>query len=75
MRQKTSRSVDTLKGFINGKYELGKIIGQGMIGVVYLARDCSHVQKPTVCIKQMYMQKIKEKKLEFSLKREIRILA
>ena len=59
---------------INGKYEFGKIIGQGMIGVAYLARHCDYIQKPAVCIKQMYLKKIKEKKLESSIKKEIRIL-
>ena len=54
------------------KYEFGKILASGMIGMVYLAR--STYDWSFVCIKAMYGKKIAEKNIFDSIRREVKIL-
>ena len=56
------------------RYEFGRLIGSGMIGIVYLARDSYNDYKPLRCVKEMYKEKIIEKDLGPALKRELQIL-
>lgn len=60
------------------KYEIGKIISSGMIGIVYVCRTrpCEPGKrfKHLVVAKRMYKPKIEEKKLETSVILEIQIL-
>jgi len=58
----------------NGRYDLGKILSTGMIGVVFLVRDMMDPAQPFKCHKKMYFQKIAEKKIFASVMRELRIL-
>jgi len=73
---KRSRSLATERGKKDKDplYEFGKIISSGMIGVVYLGRDKSNAFSRYVCIKKMYGEKMAEKNIYPSLKREIDIL-
>lgn len=54
------------------KYEFGKILASGMIGMVYLARNTYDLTM--VCIKAMYGKKIAEKNIFDSIRREVKIL-
>jgi serine/threonine protein kinase len=45
-----------------------------MIGVVYLARDISNPIYQLVCIKKMYGEKMAEKNIFPSIRRELKIL-
>jgi serine/threonine protein kinase len=54
------------------RYELGRIISSGMIGIVYLARATE--DKSVVCIKRMLGKKMAEKNIFQSVSRELKIL-
>ena len=69
-----SHSEEQTKVTKEDKYEFGKIISSGMIGVVYLGRNLSRPFFPHVCIKKMYGEKMGEKNIFPSLRREIEIL-
>ena len=56
------------------RYEFGRIISSGMIGIVYLVRDRSDKYGAMRCIKMMPIQKMFEKRLLPSIKNEIEIL-
>jgi len=58
----------------DGRYELGKILSTGMIGVVFLVRDTLDPFYPLKCHKKMYFSKIAEKKIFPSVRRELCIL-
>lgn len=54
-----------------GEYEIGRLIGSGMIGVVAVARH--HWTKEIVVLKCMSWQKIKEKNLIKNIQTEVEI--
>jgi serine/threonine protein kinase len=55
-----------------GPYEVGRIIGSGMIGVALVAR---HVQtKRVFCLKCMQRSKIIEKNLGQNIKQEVQFM-
>lgn len=68
-KKQRCRSVDDVS---KPKYEFGKILASGMIGMVYLAR--STYDWSFVCIKAMYGKKIAEKNIFDSIRREVKIL-
>lgn len=56
------------------EYEFGRLIGSGMIGVVYLARIAGEPQRGFFCIKRMFGEQMAVKRLFEPEKTEIRIL-
>ena len=59
---------------IGNRYEYGKIVSTGMIGIVYMVRD---IQDPFLrlrCLKRMPREKMGEKNIYSSIKRECQIL-
>lgn len=54
------------------RYEFGRLISHGMIGITYLARDS--VTFTLVCIKRMMSDKIAEKKIFKNVMNEISLL-
>lgn len=54
-----------------GEYEIGRIVGSGMIGIAMLARH--HISKNLVCLKTMEMKKIADKNLFENIRIEIEI--
>jgi serine/threonine protein kinase len=52
-----------------GPFEVGKIIGSGMIGVALLARHM--ITKKVYCLKCMQRSKIVEKNLGVNIKQEV----
>ena len=56
------------------RYENGKILSCGMIGIVILARDIINEMHPLRCIKVMDGEKLAEKRLFNSLRTELKIL-
>jgi serine/threonine protein kinase len=59
---------------IADKYEYGRIVSSGMIGIVYLAREFTKELVSYVCIKRMMGEKMAEKRIFPSISREIKIL-
>ena len=56
------------------RYQLGRILNTGMIGVVYLVRDQFNTMKPLKCVKKMSASKMLEKNIFPSVRRELKIL-
>jgi len=59
-------------GAMIGDYEVGRIIGSGMIGVALVARH--YETKFVVCLKCMSLEKIVEKNLADNIKLEIELM-
>lgn len=56
------------------RYEVGKILSSGMIGIVYLVRDRTGIIPEFKVVKRMSVAKIIEKRLAESLRQELLIL-
>lgn len=69
-----SRSAGFKRILIADKYEYGRIVSSGMIGIVYLAREFTKDLVSYVCIKRMMGEKMAEKRIFPSISREIKIL-
>src|SRR5450830_137193 len=56
------------------RYEVGKILSSGMIGIVYLVRDCTGYIPEFKVVKRMSVAKAIDKKLAESLRHELLLL-
>eukprot|EP00347_Sterkiella_histriomuscorum_P024190 403331997 len=75
-KTRTSKSAGQMPTLLT-RFELGRILSSGMIGIVYVARDrfyANQTWSSLYCIKRMYKSKIVEKHLMTSTVKEIEIL-
>ena len=75
MRSRSVPRQPKIAKFLHGeRYEFGRIIASGMIGIVLIARDVKDPICGFRCIKRMMFTKMAEKNIYPSIKREIQIL-
>lgn len=57
-----------------GRYEIGRLLSSGMIGVVFLARDLYVFPLMPVVLKKLYYESIMKKGLSSWIKNELEII-